>query len=187
VAVYPKIWQHLVLNQNVLDIGAHIGIVTAYCLMMGAKYVCAIEGSKKNCKHLKTTFGNIENVAIHEVALSNKTEYLNINDNVGSGINLASLETKIIQLDRSTSISELDIVSSVLAYPNPAQNELNIDIKGVNLNKTYQVTIYNLLGELKMKETVKAHQNNVLNIEELNAGVYFIKTDSGNTIKFVKN
>lgn len=119
--------------------------------------------------------------------LSNKTEYLNINDNVGSGINLASLETKIIQLDRSTSISELDIVSSVLAYPNPAQNELNIDIKGVNLNKTYQVTIYNLLGELKMKETVKAHQNNVLNIEELNAGVYFIKTDSGNTIKFVKN
>jgi hypothetical protein len=38
-----------------------------------------------------------------------------------------------------------------------------------------------------MEETVKAHQNNVINIEELNAGVYFIKTDSGNTIKFIKN
>ena len=119
--------------------------------------------------------------------LNNKTEYLNINDNVGSGINLASLETKIIQLDRNTSTSELDIVSSVSAYPNPAQSQLNIDIQGVNLNKTYQVKIYSLLGELKMEETVKALQNNILNISELNAGVYFIKTESGNTIKFIKN
>ena len=119
--------------------------------------------------------------------LSNKTEYLNINDNVGSGINLASLETKIIQLDRSTSVTELAAIQNIDVYPNPAQNLLNIDIQGINLNKTYQVKIYNLLGELKMEETVKAHQNNVLNIEELSAGVYFIKTESGNTIKFVKN
>jgi hypothetical protein len=119
--------------------------------------------------------------------LNNKTEYLNINDNVGSGINLSSLETKIIQLDRSTSNSELDIVSSVSAYPNPAQNLLNIDILGINLNKTYQVKIYNLLGEVKMEETIKAHQNNVLNIEELCSGIYFIKTEGGNTVKFVKN
>ncbi len=119
--------------------------------------------------------------------LNNKTEYLNINDNVGSGINLASLETKIIQLDRSTSVTELAAIQNIDVYPNPAQNLLNIDIQGINLNKTYQVKIYNLLGKFKMEETVKAHQNNVLNVEELNAGVYFIKTDSGNTIKFIKN
>ncbi len=153
-------------------------------------YLVLINTAARNTNNLVTslnTLGWANGSFKSKDILNNKTEYLNINDNVGSGINLASLETKIIQLDRNTSTSELDIVSSVSAYPNPAQSQLNIDIQGVNLNKTYQVKIYNLLGELKMEETVKAHQNNVLNIEELNAGLYFIKTESGNTIKFIKN
>ena len=153
-------------------------------------YLVLINTAARNTNNLVTSLNTLSwtNGSFKSKNILNKkTEYLNINDNVGSGINLASLETKIIQLDRSTSTSELDIVSSVSAYPNPAQSQLNIDIQGVNLNKTYQVKIYSLLGELKMEEKVKAHQNNVLNIEELNAGLYFIKTESGNTIKFIKN
>lgn len=153
-------------------------------------YLVLINTAARNTNNLVTslnTLGWANGSFKSKDILNNKIEYLNINDNIGSGINLASLETKIIQLDRNTPTSELDIVSSVSAYPNPAQSQLNIDIQGVNLNKTYQVKIYNLLGELKMEETVKAHQNNVLNIEELNAGLYFIKTESGNTIKFIKN
>ncbi len=153
-------------------------------------YLVLINTSTRNTNNLLTSLNTLgwgNGSFKSKDILSNKVEYLNINDNVGSGINLASLETKIIQLDRSTSATELAAIQNIDIYPNPAQNLLNINIQGINLDKTSQLKIYNLLGELKMEETVKAHQNNVLNIELLNEGIYFIKTESGQTIKFIKN
>lgn len=38
-----------------------------------------------------------------------------------------------------------------------------------------------------MEETIKPYQNNVLNVADLSAFIYFIKTANGKTIKFIKN
>ncbi|MEX1001081.1 MAG: T9SS type A sorting domain-containing protein [Crocinitomicaceae bacterium] len=60
---------------------------------------------------------------------------------------------------------------SVSAYPNPANQDFNIDFKGVN-GANYQVVIYNLLGEEVNKRSL-SNGLNTLNIDNLNNGVYF--------------
>lgn len=119
--------------------------------------------------------------------LNNETEFLTINDQVGAGINLLPFETKIIQLDRTTAIDEVSGIETLSAYPNPTTNELNIAISGAHLNQSHLIKIYNMVGELKMEDTIKPYQNNVLNVAELSAGMYFIKTANGKSIKFIKN
>lgn len=76
-------------------------------------------------------------------------------------------------------INELNINSNFSIYPNPSQNNIVI-----NTNKSTELTISNLLGEIVLKSNVI--DKSVIDISQLNNGVYFIRNSEGNTIKFIK-
>lgn len=67
--------------------------------------------------------------------------------------------------------------SSVKLYPNPVEKDLNISI--ANFSGTYEVAIYNQLGQLQ-KNSVLTKQNSKLTINELPKGVYIIRISKGN-------
>lgn len=66
-------------------------------------------------------------------------------------------------------------------YPNPVNNELYITNGDENSN--YQ--IINLLGEEMKKGQVLS--TNPINVSELASGIYFIKIENSESIKFIKN
>lgn len=68
---------------------------------------------------------------------------------------------------------------NVSLYPNPANDKLHID----GLEGEHEAQIYNAFGLLV--KTATLHDNDEVNIDELNAGLYFIRID-GHTMKFVK-
>lgn len=71
--------------------------------------------------------------------------------------------------------------SKVKVYPNPATNQITIsDVSKIN---TYE--IYNLIGKLVVKS--KGMISNTINISTLHSGVYFLKLNEMETLKFVKN
>jgi hypothetical protein len=74
----------------------------------------------------------------------------------------------------STAINE-EGSSSLLIYPNPAENTLTIDGDYTSAN------IYDLFGKLVLTTD---YQNNI-NVSALSNGIYFIKVDN-TTIKFIK-
>ncbi|WNH11959.1 T9SS type A sorting domain-containing protein [Thalassobellus suaedae] len=70
-------------------------------------------------------------------------------------------------------------LTNVSVYPNPTTNKLTISTK----EQFNFVRIYDIIGK-----TVKTFNNTkVLNISDLNTGLYFLKTDTGLQAKFVKN
>jgi len=65
-------------------------------------------------------------------------------------------------------------------YPNPSDDQLFIA-----LTEATQITIIDANGKIIRKERLKVGTNTI-NVSSLTAGVYFIKSASGATVKFVK-
>jgi len=84
-----------------------------------------------------------------------------------------------------TSISELQSITKINVFPNPANHTLHFKLKS---HENYSVEVFNLLGEKIISTKLK---NKTLNIETLQTGMYvFILKDSKNRFfngKFVKN
>jgi serine protease AprX len=75
---------------------------------------------------------------------------------------------------------------TVLLYPNPANDVLNINTQGFSANTTIQ--IYSALGQ-KVLETKIASANDSISVSQLASGIYFCRITSGTsttTIKFIK-
>lgn len=80
----------------------------------------------------------------------------------------------------STEISETSVTQHLLVFPNPANNVLNIDSK-----TAMNVSIINILGKTIQTQLLNIGANQI-DVSLLASGIYFIKTDNGATIKFVK-
>ena len=75
-------------------------------------------------------------------------------------------------------------------YPNPATNELNIQLEDSTTN--YKVAIYTTLGSMVFESKDQlSDNNNSINVSQLNSGIYFVKiTDNENKIyqkQLIKN
>lgn len=78
------------------------------------------------------------------------------------------------------SVNDVNNTEAVSIYPNPTTNF--IYIKGINTTKIY--SIYNALGEKIAKGNIT--NNEKINVKNLTNGVYFLKFEEGNTVKFIK-
>ena len=82
--------------------------------------------------------------------------------------------------DGTLGIENFNLENKIKLIPNPSSDF--IQIHGLSLNKNY--TIYDALGR-KMVEGIILN-NKVIDIQNYSNGIYFLKFDNGNTIKFIK-
>jgi endonuclease I len=106
-----------------------------------------------------------------------------IQDNRNPFIDHPEYVNYIYNPDGSVGINHNVEVSKLRVFPNPAKEEINIEIEnGINLKSVF---IYNLIGE----KVLDYHDINTsfysFNVNHLPKGVYFIQVDSEN-IKFVQ-
>lgn len=77
--------------------------------------------------------------------------------------------------------------NGMMVYPNPANALLNLDFTAFN-NETVLVEISNTVGQVVLSEKVSS-QHTAFNIQQLNAGLYIIKTTANgktHAIRFIK-
>ena len=110
-----------------------------------------------------------------------------LNNPVGLAINGTDLyiaefsENKISKVDlNSLTIEDFSIEKKVKLYPNPTARFLQVS----GLTKTENYSIYNVLGTKIMSSVVSNKE--YINIENLTNGLYFLKFENGNTLKFIK-
>lgn len=98
--------------------------------------------------------------------------------------NLYVLDTffgKLYKVDSSTiSVKDIALEREIKVYPNPAKNFIRIE-NNLNENKGYR--IFNSMGDLI--KSGKLDKDNLINIEYLNQGVYFIYMGE-KSYKFIK-
>ena len=96
-------------------------------------------------------------------------------DNLYQGI---VFDLKEIFPDAGVGVQEVESTVDMNVYPNPAVDQLN-----VMLSKSSTITVYNIMGQLV--KTQEGHiGGNVIDLSNMNSGVYFI-TAGNNTQKFV--
>jgi hypothetical protein len=105
---------------------------------------------------------------------------------------------KMVDKDETFMYSEVKIIrtenneenAKVIAYPNPATNEIRITIPDSWQNKMVTYMIYNISGNMvKARTTANAGQTETFSITDLPAGTYIINTGNGtvnSTSKFIK-
>lgn len=92
-----------------------------------------------------------------------------------------AIENKISKFDLSTlSVDQAVPTKALSLYPNPTSG--NIEISG--LAKSMPYNIYNLLGTELQSGTIEEQEK--IDVEQLNTGVYFLRLESGKTFKFIK-
>lgn len=111
-------------------------------------------------------------------------------------LNLADIQEQVIAGDIITPNNELGInqVNSsnftFSVYPNPATDFITFNLTSYNNKSTSEFIIFNLYGQVVMKGLINNAQREVLNIAQLNPGLYLIKVfnqNSGKIIKFIKS
>lgn len=63
--------------------------------------------------------------------------------------------------------------NEVSFYPNPASNELNIEVK--NYTEELEVQIFNIIGNLVYNEKTNMNNNHKISLVQLESGIYFVK------------
>ena len=71
-------------------------------------------------------------------------------------------------------------LKSVSLYPNPAEDY--ISISGVSNSENY--IIYNILGKEVLKGSIS--KNEKINIQDIKSGIYLLRINNTNSIKFIK-
>ena len=82
----------------------------------------------------------------------------------------------------STSVSDVTELNSVILYPNPSIDKLNLEWNNLN---DISVTIYDSKGQ-KLKTAFMSNQNKIIDISEFENGLYFLKIVDGHKIGMKK-
>lgn len=84
-----------------------------------------------------------------------------------------------IDCGNTLSIENFNLVDKISIFPNPTSDYISIS----NLDISENYIILNQLGQEILKGT---HNNNKIDIRNLTNGIYFLKIENGNTLKFLK-
>ncbi|NNF32782.1 MAG: T9SS type A sorting domain-containing protein, partial [Saprospiraceae bacterium] len=70
--------------------------------------------------------------------------------------------------------------ASLQAFPNPASNFVILDIEDRNNNRTYQISVFDIYGNLVISRNLQAQDERKLIVDDLNSGRYIIQLVSKN-------
>lgn len=126
-------------------------------------------GKTTNEMKTQSTFTNSGFDFVGETA--NGTEDIwKIDNNINNGY------PSIFWQNNSVGINDIRANASFSIFPNPASNQVFINLKNYNKEK-FKLNIYNQLGMI-VKTVMINQTSNRINISELNNGIYFLKIDT---------
>lgn len=123
------------------------------------------------------------NILVNNVSLlSIGDELLTVkNSEYEKKVNIIIRDLENINISENPSQYEISI------YPNPASDNLILNLKGINVHR---IEIFNCFGKSVMKDEISEEKQKI-SINNLSSGVYFLKVFNANGIvaykKFVKN
>jgi hypothetical protein len=88
--------------------------------------------------------------------------------------------------DTTTGISEMTTSKDIHVYPNPAVNEVAVEIDGFSPDNKLMLLMYDVFGK-EVLRTETNHSPFRLGLEQINAGIYFLKiTENENRVKAIR-
>ena len=135
------------------------------------------------------TGGNNSNVVVHIPYTSTSTNGVTVTLNWAEITQITVTSSSVVEgfaFDNIISVIELstqefeNLNSKIKLFPNPSTEYIQLS----NLTKTENYKIYNTIGTEIIKGAIS--NGEIIDIRILTTGLYFLKLENGNTIKFIK-
>jgi hypothetical protein len=156
---------------DVLELGNDTTICELDTLMLNAgDHYVSYEWQDGSTEQYLSVSGSVYGVGFHEFSVT----VLDTN-------NCQYQDTVMVYICEHFGIGETD-GNSIQLYPNPAENSITLNLSGFQ-DEINSITIFNIFGEPVFRQKgVQAFPEKVyrLNVDHLNAGVYFLKAGSRN-------
>lgn len=86
-------------------------------------------------------------------------------------------EKSVVRIIRNNDVNE---TAKILTYPNPVVNELRVQVPVSWQHDLVNIEVYNNSGQVvKRQTTARANQTEVVNVNDLGSGIYFVKASNG--------
>lgn len=152
-------------------------------LNLGFTYKSNLPNVSPNCTILGSVASGNGSLVVHNTYRRVLSPYYGHQTGTATPDALLLLDRIIAWAVDNTTLSayELQLFTNVKVFPNPAVDY--IQLSGLKSKENY--SIYNFLGT-KISEG-NIYNNKEIDIRNLTGGIYFLKFENGNTIKFIKN
>lgn len=96
------------------------------------------------------------------------------------------IETVSYSVSGTTNTNEIDFITEFTVVPNPASEFIDVKINS-QLDKSLQLSLVNMAGQEFFSERTQGQNVNTrINLNEMAAGVYLVKVNSGNQVSIRK-
>jgi len=96
-----------------------------------------------------------------------------------------SADSVLIFVDVCTGIASATINDAVTLYPNPASNDVWMDLSAIK-QKTVVVTLYDIAGKQLMAQELATGAIVKINVSEIDKGIYIVRVQSAEGIVLQK-
>jgi len=100
--------------------------------------------------------------------------------NYRGGVALFSQSDSLLYPVSSRNIDAAEFVFTI--YPNPAQTQLHITLRGFNKNEPVTIMLIDMLGR-NLAELKTFNEQNDISLPQVNRGIYFIQARQGSSVK----
>jgi hypothetical protein len=95
------------------------------------------------------------------------------------------IDTSACVTINNVGLNELNSESQITLFPNPANDNINIELLNLLYSTKNRISIYDVQGQILL-EKYSQSANTEINISSLSSGIYFIKIQNGDSFFFKK-
>ncbi len=185
-------------NQNVaLTIGTYQNILTgdssvyAFTRQSGnQKILVMVNTSSRSISNLaiSTSLTGLSdgNYSLFDLMNKRKKESMILSASFADGLSLNPYQCKVMLIESATGVKEIEANVQFNLYPNPANEEIQIELLNTASDKDFAVYIFDALGKELKRIEMKKSPFHTISVADLKPGFYYIRLNNGIAKSFVK-
>ena len=126
------------------------------------------------------------NYSLFDLMNNRKKESMLLSSSFAEGLSLNPYQCKVMLIESESKVKEIESSVHFNLYPNPANDELHIELLNSAIEKDFSVFIFDALGKELKRTEMRNSSVNTISVSDLKPGFYYIRLNNGIAKSFVK-
>ena len=126
------------------------------------------------------------NYSLFDLMNKRNKEPMVLSSSFADGLSLNPYQCKVMLIESASKVNEIEAKVQFNIYPNPANDEIHIELLNSSVNEDFAVYIFDPLGKELKRIDFKKSSLLTISVSDLKPGFYYIRLNNGFAKSFVK-
>jgi hypothetical protein len=126
------------------------------------------------------------NYSLFDLMNKRNKEPMVLSSSFADGLSLNPYQCKVMLIESASKVKEIEAKVQFNIYPNPANDEIHIELLNFSVNEDFAVYIFDPLGKELKRIDFKKSSLLTISVSDLKPGFYYIRLNNGFAKSFVK-